>query len=216
MKGRPKVPLQLGDLAPDFTTDTQLGTITFHEWKGDSWAILFSHPSDQTPVCTTEMGRFAQFQDEFTSRNVKLIGLSVDDVAEHNVWIPEIEEFAKAKVNYPIIADPDKKVSDLYGMIHPGEGDTDSVRAVFVVDPQHKIRLIMWYPKSTGRNFDEIIRVIDALQMADSSQAATGADWTVGDRIIVPPEVPTAEAKEKFDDVEEIYPYLRFTTGPKK
>lgn len=208
--------LQLGDSAPDFTADSQVGEISFLTWKGDSWAILFSHPSDQTPVCTTEMGRFAQLEEEFTKRNVKLLGLSVDTVEEHNVWIPEIEQFAKAEVNYPILADADKKVSELYGMIHPGEGDSSSVRAVYVVDPEDKIRLVMMYPKSTGRNFEEILRVIDALQTADAGQIATGADWQVGDRVIVPPEVPTAEAEEKYADVEEVYPYLRFSTGPKK
>ena len=207
--------LHLGDVAPDFTQASQLGEIKFHEWKGDSWAILSSHPADQTPVCTTEMGAFALREEEFTKRNVKLLGLSVDTVEEHNVWIPEIEKFVNAEVNYPILADDDKKVANLYDMIHPGEGDASTVRAVYVIDPEHKIRLIMVYPKSTGRNFDEIFRVVDALQTSDAQQAATPADWRPGDRIIVPPEVPTAQAKEEFNDVEEIYPYLRFTTGRK-
>lgn len=207
--------LHLGDIAPDFTADTQLGEVKFHEWKGNSWAILFSHPADQTPVCTTEMGRFAQLEDEFTKRGVKLIGLSVDTVAEHNVWIPEIEKFKDTTVNYPIIADADKKVSELYDMIHPGEGDSSSVRSVFVIDGANKIRLMMIYPKSTGRNFDELIRVVDALQTADREQVATGADWKPGDKMIVPPVVSTADAKEQFNDVEEIYPYLRFTSGRK-
>lgn len=210
------VHLQLGDTAPDFTADSQLDEIAFHQWKGDSWAVLFSHPADKTPVCTTEMGRFAQLEEEFTKRNVKLVGLSVDTVEEHKAWIPDIEKFAGAEVNYPILDDADKKVSELYGMIHPGEGDTNSVRAVFVVDPEHTIRLILMYPKSTGRNVDEILRVVDALQTADSAGAATGADWKVGDRIIVPPTIPTDEAREQFEDVEEIYPYLRFTTDRKK
>lgn len=207
--------LQLGDVAPDFTQDSQLGEISFHEWKGDSWAMLFSHPADKTPVCTTELGRFAQLEGEFTKRNVKLLGLSIDTVEEHKAWIPEIEEFAKADVNYPILADEDKKVAEMYGMIHPGQGDSSAVRAVYLVDPENKLRLILMYPKSTGRNFDELLRVVDALQTADENQAATPADWKLGDKMIVPPNVPTAEAKELFNDVEEIYSYLRFTTGHK-
>lgn len=208
--------LHLGDVAPDFTADTQLGEIAFHDWKGDSWAILFSHPADFTPVCTTEMGRFAELEDEFTRRGVKLIGLSVDTVEEHHKWIPEIEQFkGGVKVNYPIIADVEKKVSVLYDMIHPAQGDSSSVRSVFVIDPDHKIRLMMIYPKSTGRNFDELIRVVDALQKADSDACATGADWRPGDKIIVPPTVATAQAREQFADVDEIYPYLRFASGRK-
>ncbi|NLT31059.1 MAG: peroxiredoxin [Propionibacterium sp.] len=208
--------LHLGDIAPDFTADTQLGPITLHEWKGDKWVVLFSHPADFTPVCTTEMGRFAELEDEFTKRDTKLLGLSVDTVEEHHKWIPDIEQFkGGTKVNYPIIADQDKKVSELYDMIHPGEGDASSVRSVFVIDPAGKIRLMMVYPKSTGRNFDEIIRVIDALQTADSHEAATPADWRPGDKMIVPPTIPTTEARETFNDVDEVYPYLRFTSGRK-
>lgn len=207
--------LHLSEVAPDFTADTQLGEIKFHEWKGDSWALLFSHPADFTPVCTTEMGRFAQLEEEFTKRGVKLIGLSVDTVEEHHKWIPDIEKFAGAKVNYPIIADADKKVSELYDMIHPGQGDSSSVRSVFVIDSEHLIRLIMIYPKSTGRNFDELIRVVDALQKADSDACATGADWRPGDKIIVPPTVRTDDARESFADVEEIYSYLRFASSAK-
>lgn len=206
--------LHLGDVAPDFTADTQLGEIAFHDWKGDSWSILFSHPADFTPVCTTEMGRFAELEDEFTRRGVKLIGLSVDTVEEHHKWIPQIEEFKGGiKLNYPIIADADKKVSTLYDMIHPAQGDSSSVRSVFVIDGENKIRLMMIYPKSTGRNFDELIRVVDALQKADSDACATGADWRPGDKIIVPPSVPTDQARQDFADVEEIYPYLRFATA---
>lgn len=207
--------LYLGDEAPDFTADSQLGEIKFHEWKGDSWALLFSHPADKTPVCTTEMGRFAQLEGEFTKRGVKLLGLSVDTVEEHHEWIPDIENFANAKVNYPILADADKKVAELYGMIAPGEGDSSAVRSVYIVDPSHKLRLILQYPKSTGRNFDELLRVVDALQTAVENKAATPADWKLGDKIIVPPNVPTEQAREEFNDVEEIYPYLRFTTGHK-
>ncbi len=208
--------LHLGDVAPDFTADTQLGEISFHDWKGDSWVILFSHPADFTPVCTTEMGRFAELEDEFTSRGVKLLGLSVDTVEEHRKWIPDIEQFkGGTKVNYPIIADADKKVSLLYDMIHPAQGDSSSVRSVFVIDGEHKIRLMMVYPKSTGRNFDELIRVVDALKKADSDACATGADWRPGDKVIVPPTVPTAQAREQFADVDEIYSYLRFASGRK-
>ena len=208
--------LHLGDVAPDFTADTQLGEISVHDWKGDSWVILFSHPADFTPVCTTEMGRFAELEDEFTSRGVKLLGLSVDTVEEHRKWIPDIEQFkGGTKVNYPIIADADKKVSLLYDMIHPAQGDSSSVRSVFVIDGEHKIRLMMVYPKSTGRNFDELIRVVDALKKADSDACATGADWRPGDKVIVPPTVPTAQAREQFADVDEIYSYLRFASGRK-
>lgn len=208
--------LHLDDVAPDFTADTQLGEISFLEWKGDSWAMLFSHPADFTPVCTTEMGRFAELEDEFTKRNVKLIGLSVDSVEEHKEWIDDIEKFKNGtKLNYPIIADEDQKVAKLYDMIHPNQGDTSSVRAVYVVDAENKIRLILMYPKSTGRNFDELIRVVDALQTADAHDAATPADWKPGDKMIVPPTVPTEEALEKYNDVDVIYPYLRFTTGKK-
>lgn len=162
------------------------------------------------------MGRFAELEDEFTSRGVKLLGLSVDTVEEHRKWIPDIEQFkGGAKVNYPIIADADKNVSLLYDMIHPAQGDSSSVRSVFVIDGEHKIRLMMVYPKSTGRNFDELIRVVDALKKADSDACATGADWRPGDKVIVPPTVPTAQAREQFADVDEIYSYLRFASGRK-
>lgn len=207
--------LHLSDAAPNFTADTQLGEIDFYDWKGDSWAILFSHPADFTPVCTTEMGRFAQLEEEFTQRGVKLIGLSVDSVEEHNRWIPDIENFKDTKVNYPIIADEDKKIAELYQMIHPGEGDTSSVRSVFLIDGENKIRLMLHYPKSTGRNFDEILRVVDALHVADDQGVATPADWQPGDKMIIPPVIPTDEAREQYDDVDEIYPYLRFTSGRK-
>lgn len=201
--------LHLGDTAPDFTTETSTGPIVFHDWAGDEWVVFFSHPADFTPVCTTELGRVSQLQAEWDKRGVKPIALSVDTNEEHAQWIPDINEYNNTTVEYPIIADPDKKVAELYDMIHPGEGDTSSVRSVFVIDPDKKIRLTMTYPKSTGRNFDEILRVIDALQEADRGECATGVDWQPGDKVIVPPEVPTAEAKEKFDDVEEHYSYLR-------
>lgn len=209
--------LHLGDSAPEFTADSQLGEINFLDWKGDAWAMLFSHPADFTPVCTTEMGRFAQLQSDFDKRGVKLIGLSVDTVEEHNKWIPDIEKFKGEglQVTFPIIADADKKVSLLYDMIHPAQGDASSVRAVYLVDPANTIRLILMYPKSTGRNFDELLRVVDALQAADANGTATPADWRPGERMIVPPAIPTDQAHEQFRDVEEIYPYLRFTPGKK-
>ncbi|MCE1179351.1 MAG: peroxiredoxin [Micrococcales bacterium] len=201
--------LYLGDTAPDFTAETSAGPISFHEWAGDSWVVFFSHPADFTPVCTTELGRVAQLRDEWDKRGVKTLALSVDSNEDHAKWIPDINEFNKCEVDYPIIADEDKKVAVLYEMIHPAEGDTSSVRSVFVIDPAKKIRLSMTYPKSTGRNFDEILRVVDALQEADRGECATPVDWKPGDKIIVPPTVSTDDAKAKFDDVEEFYPYLR-------
>jgi alkyl hydroperoxide reductase subunit AhpC len=203
--------LHLGDKAPDFTAETTEGLISFHEWKGDSWAILFSHPADYTPVCTTELGRVAQLQDEWTKRNTKIIALSVDSVEDHNAWKPDIEEVSKVKVGYPIIADPDKKVAELYDMIHPGEGDTSSVRSVFIIGPDNLIKLMLIYPKSAGRNFDEVLRVLDALQLTESGPFATPADWRPGDRAIVSLALETAEAKERFPDLEVVKPYLRYT-----
>ncbi|EFG46704.1 antioxidant, AhpC/TSA family [Brevibacterium mcbrellneri ATCC 49030] len=201
--------LMLGDVAPDFTTETSAGEISFHDWVGDSWVVFFSHPADFTPVCTTELGRVAQLSEEWAKRGVKPIALSVDSNEEHISWIPDINSYNNTTVEYPIIADPDKTVAELYDMIHPNEGDTSSVRSVFVIDPFKKIRLTMTYPKSTGRNFDEILRVIDALQTADRAEVATPVDWKDGDKIIVPTGITTAEARERFDDVEEAFPYLR-------
>ena len=201
--------LMLGDVAPDFTAETSAGEISFHDWAGDSWVVFFSHPADFTPVCTTELGRVAQLSKEWAKRGVKPIALSVDSNEEHTSWIPDINSYNNTTVEYPIIADPDKKVAELYDMIHPNEGDTSSVRSVFVIDPSKKIRLTMTYPKSTGRNFDEILRVINALQTADRAEVATPVDWKDGDKIIVPTGITTAEARERFDDVEEAFPYLR-------
>lgn len=201
--------LMLGDVAPDFTSETSAGEISFHDWAGDNWVVLFSHPADFTPVCTTELGRVAQLSEEWAKRDVKPIALSVDSKEDHDNWISDINSYGNTTVEYPIIADPDKKVAELYGMIHPNEGDTSSVRSVFVIDPAKKIRLTMTYPKSTGRNFDEILRVIDALQTADRAEVATPVDWKSGDRIVVPPTVTTDEARERFDDVQESFPYLR-------
>ncbi len=201
--------LHLGDTAPDFQADTSEGPISFHTWAGDSWIVFFSHPADFTPVCTTELGRVAQLKDEWAKRGVKTIALSVDSVEDHAKWKPEIESYNDTTVDYPIIADPDKAIAELYDMIHPGEGDTSSVRSVFVIDPAKKIRLSMTYPKSTGRNFLEILRVVDALQEGDRSAVSTPVDWQPGDKVVVPPVMSTEDAKQKFDDVEEFFPYLR-------
>jgi alkyl hydroperoxide reductase subunit AhpC len=202
--------LHLGDPAPDFTADTTAGEISFLDWKGDSWVVFFSHPADYTPVCTTELGRVAQLQDEWDKRNTKVIALSVDSVEDHVGWKPDIEEVSKTSLGYPIIADPDKTVAQLYDMIHPGEGDSSSVRSVFIISPDNKIKLIMTYPKSTGRNFDEILRVLDALQLSASGPFSTPVDWKPGDRAIVSNDLPTDEAKERFEDLEVVKPYLRY------
>ncbi len=201
--------LHLGDTAPDFTAPTQQGELSFHEWAGDSWVVFFSHPADFTPVCTTELGRVGQLQAEWDQRGVKPIALSVDSAEDHSAWQPDIEAYSATTVGYPIIADPDKTVAVLYDMIHPGEGDSSSVRSVFIIDPAKKIRLTMTYPKSTGRSFAEILRCVDALQQVDRDACATPVDWRVGERIIVPPTVSTADAREQFDDVQEVFPYLR-------
>jgi alkyl hydroperoxide reductase subunit AhpC len=206
--------LHLGDIAPDFTATTTDGEISFHEWKGDSWVVFFSHPADFTPVCTTELGRTAALQSEFAARNVKAIAVSVDPVEDHHGWAPDIAEVGGTALNFPIIADPDRTVSELYDMIHPGEGDTSTVRSVFIIDPAGKIRLTLTYPKSVGRNFSEIVRVIDALQATDRAPISTPADWTPGDRIIVAPTVSTDDAKARFENVEEVKPYLRFADAP--
>jgi len=206
--------LRLGDPAPDFTADTTDGSINFHSWKGASWVVFFSHPADFTPVCTTELGRASGLDDEFSRRGVKMIALSVDSVEDHNAWAPDIDEVTGNALAFPIIADPDKQVSVLYNMIHPGEGDTSTVRSVYFIDPGNKIRTILTYPKSVGRNFDEILRVIDALQATDANPVATPADWWPGDRIIVPPDMSTEEAMTKLENVEELKPYLRYADAP--
>jgi alkyl hydroperoxide reductase subunit AhpC len=206
--------LRLGDTAPDFTASTTEGEITFSEWKGDGWAVLFSHPADFTPVCTTELGRVAQLGPEFAKRNTKVAAVSVDSVEDHDRWKGDIEATSGASVGYPIIGDEDRTVAELYGMIHPGEGDTSPVRSVFVIDPAGKVRLTLTYPKSAGRNFDEILRVIDALQTNDAGPFATPADWKPGDRVIVTTNVSTEEARERFANVEEVKPYLRYADAP--
>jgi alkyl hydroperoxide reductase subunit AhpC len=206
--------LRLGDEAPDFTADTTEGTISFHEWKQGAWAVLFSHPADFTPVCTTELGRVAALKDEFDKRNTKVIALSVDPIESHEDWAPDIRDATGSAPNFPIIADQDRKVSELYDMIHPGEGDTSTVRSVFVVGPDDKVKLSLTYPKSTGRNFDEILRVLDSLQITSKYTLSTPVDWKPGDRVIVPPTISTEDAKEKFANVEEIKPYLRYADAP--
>lgn len=206
--------LHLGDVAPDFTAMTTDGEISFHDWKKGSWAVFFSHPADFTPVCTTELGRTAALKEEFAKRNTKAIALSVDSVEDHHGWAPDIGEVTGTPLNFPIIADPDRKVAELYDMIHHGEGDTSTVRSVFIVDPADKIRLVLTYPKSVGRNFNEIVRVIDALQATDANPIATPADWNPGDRVIVSPAVSTEDARQKFSNVEEFKPYLRFADAP--
>ncbi|WP_299507942.1 peroxiredoxin [uncultured Roseobacter sp.] len=202
--------LLLGDIVPDFTADTTIGHISFHDWIGDDWAFFFSHPADFTPVCTTEMGRTSQLSEEFTKRGVKPIGLSTDTVEEHLKWIDDVNDTQKTTLRFPIVADPDFEIAKLYEMIHPGESETAAVRSVFIIDPNKKLRLTMTYPMSVGRNFDEILRVIDALQTSDAKGVALPADWRPGMRAIIPPSVSNADAKVKFPQgFETVRPYLR-------
>jgi len=206
--------IRLGDEAPNFTAETTEGTIDFHQWKNGNWAVLFSHPGDFTPVCTTELGRTASLKSEFDKRGVKVIGISVDPIESHNSWAQDITDVGGTDLNFPLIADQDRKVSGLYDMIHPGEGDTSTVRSVFIVDPKNKVRLTLTYPKSIGRNFGEILRVIDALQLTDAAPVSTPVDWQPGDRIIVAPTMSTDDARQRFEDVEEVRPYLRWAKQP--
>jgi thioredoxin-dependent peroxiredoxin len=210
--------LRLGDTVPNFTQESTHGTIDFHEWIGDSWAILFSHPKDFTPVCTTELGEVARLKPEFDKRNVKPIALSVDDVESHKGWTGDIEETQHVTLNYPILADPDRKVSDLYDMIHPNALQTLTVRSVFIIDPNKKLRLTLTYPASTGRNFDELLRVIDSLQLTDNYSVATPANWKDGeDCVIVPSITDPEELKQKFPKgFNAVKPYLRMTPQPNK
>ena len=207
--------VRLGDDAPDFTAETTQGTINFLDWKGDSWAILFSHPKDFTPVCTTELGTVAKLKPEFDKRNVKVIGLSVDELGNHTEWAKDIAETQGAEVNFPIIADGDRKVSDLYDMIHPNANDTLTVRSVYIVGPDNKVKLQLTYPASTGRNFDEILRVVDSLQLTAKFSVATPANWNDGDEVIIGSGVTDEAAKEKFPEgwrAEK--PYLRYVPQP--
>lgn len=204
--------LRLGDTAPDFTADSTAGTINFHDWIGDSWVFFFSHPADFTPVCTTEMGRTAQLAEQFAARNVKPLGLSTDTTEEHLRWIKDVDDTQHTTLEFPILADADCKVAELYDMIHPGESETSAVRSVFIIDPNKKIRLTMTYPMTVGRNFDEILRAIDALQTSDQYTCALPADWRKGGEVIIPPSISNEEAKEKFPNGwEELRPYLRLT-----
>ncbi|HSF99455.1 MAG TPA: peroxiredoxin [Ornithinibacter sp.] len=206
--------IRLGDIAPDFTADTTQGVLSFHDWKEGAWAVLFSHPADFTPVCTTELGRTAALSGEFAARNAKPIAVSVDSVEDHQRWVPDIAEVAGVAVDFPIIADEDRSVSQAYDMIHPGEGDTSTVRSVFLIDPSNTVRLTITYPKSVGRNFVEILRALDALQATDRAPISTPAEWVPGDRVIVAPAVSTADARERFANVDEVKPYLRFADAP--
>jgi len=210
--------LRLGDTAPDFEQDSSIGRLNFHEWAGDSWVVLFSHPADFTPVCTTELGLTAKLKPEFDQRNVKAIALSVDPADAHKEWIKDIEETQKTVVGFPIIADADKKVATLYDMIHPEQSATATVRSVFLIDPAKKIRLQLTYPMSTGRNFDEILRVIDALQLTDKHTVATPGNWKDGDDVIIPLTVQDPEViKQKYPKgFTAPKPYLRLTPQPNK
>ena len=209
--------LRLGDLAPDFTAESTEGTIAFHEYLGDGWGVLFSHPKDFTPVCTTELGRVAALKPEFDKRGVKVVGLSVDPIADHHAWKGDIEETQGTALNFPLLADPDRVVADLYDMIHPNANDTLTVRSVFVIGPDKKVKLIITYPASTGRNFDEILRVIDSLQLTAGYSVATPVDWRDGQDVIIAPAVSDEDAKERFPKGwKTIKPYLRVTPQPNK
>lgn len=207
--------LRLGDIAPDFTIETTYGTINFHEWLGTSWGVLFSHPADFTPVCTTELGKTALLKGEFEKRNCKVIAISVDDVDSHNKWVPDIEEVNGVTMNFPIIADPDRKVAVLYDMIHPEQSEKATVRSVFVIGPDKKVKLTLTYPMAVGRNFLEILRVLDSLQLNAKHSVATPADWQVGDDVIVTLNVPTEDIEGKYGVAAEIKkPYLRYVPQP--
>jgi alkyl hydroperoxide reductase subunit AhpC len=208
--------LQLGDDAPDFTADSTEGPIKFHEYLGNGWGVLFSHPKDFTPVCTTELGRVAALKPEFDKRNVKVVGLSVDPLDSHKGWAGDIKDATGHALNFPLVADPDKKVANLYGMIHPNASDTFTVRSVFVIGPDKKLKLSLTYPASTGRNFDEILRVIDSLQLTAKHKVATPSDWKQGEDVIIVPSVSEADAKQAFPNGwKTVKPYLRVVPQPK-
>ena len=210
--------VKIGETAPDFEAESTEGTIHFHDWIGDSWAVLFSHPKDYTPVCTTELGRVAALKPEFDKRNVKVIGLSVDPLDSHEGWAKDIEETQGHALNFPLIADPDRKVSELYDMIHPAMAENVTVRSVFIIGPDKKVKLIITYPQSAGRNFDEILRVVDSLQLTDSHAVATPANWKDGDEVIIVPSLQDPEVlKQKFPKGYKVLkPYLRTTPQPNK
>ena len=207
--------IQLGDTAPDFTQASTAGPIQFHDWAGDSWVVLFSHPKDYTPVCTTELGAVAKLKSEFDKRGVKVIGLSVDPVSDHVGWSKDIAETQGAELNFPLVADADRSVSQLYGMIHPNADNTLTVRSVFIIGPDKKVKLTLTYPASTGRNFQELLRVIDSLQLTANYKVATPADWKRGEECIIVPSVTNDEAKQLFPKgFKEVKPYLRTTPQP--
>ncbi|WP_066437035.1 peroxiredoxin [Chryseobacterium sp. CCH4-E10] len=207
--------IKLGDTAPDFKAETSLGDISFYEYLGDSWGILFSHPADYTPVCTTELGYTSKLKSEFDKRDTKVIALSVDGVEDHQNWIKDINETQDTNVQFPIIADKDRRISELYDFIHPNASATATVRSLLIIDPEKKVRLIITYPASTGRNFNEILRVLDSLQLVDTHKVATPVNWQDGDDVIVPPSISTEDAKKIFPKgVKEIKPYLRYTPQP--
>jgi len=209
--------IRLGDVAPDFEAQTTEGTLHFHEWLGNSWGILFSHPKDFTPVCTTELGAVARLKPEFAKRNTKVLALSVDSVEDHQKWTADIEETQNCKLNYPLIADPDRKIANLYDMIHPNANDTLTVRSVFIIGPDKKVKLTLTYPASAGRNFDEILRVLDSLQLTAQHSVATPVNWKNGEDVIIVPSVTDAQAREKFPKgFRTIKPYLRITPQPNK
>ena len=209
--------LRLGDIAPDFEADTSQGPVKFHQWAGDSWVVLFSHPKDFTPVCTTELGYTAKLVPEFQKRNVKVLALSIDPVESHKGWLSDIEETQGHKVTFPIVADPEKKVANLYGMIHPAHDQVHTVRTVFVIDPNKKVRLMITYPQTTGRNFDEILRVIDSMQLTDKFTVATPVNWKSGEDVIIVPAVSDEDANKKFPKgFRKIKSYLRLTPQPNK
>jgi alkyl hydroperoxide reductase subunit AhpC len=211
---RPIMAIRLGDTAPDFTAQSTSGEIEFHKWLGDSWGVLFSHPKDYTPVCTTELGEVARLKPEFDKRNVKVAGLSVDPLEDHLGWAGDIEETQGTALNFPLIADPDRKVANLYDMIHANADNTLTVRSVFIIGPDKKVKLTLTYPASTGRNFDEILRVIDSLQLTAKHSVATPVNWTHGERVIIVPSLNDADAKAKFGEFETVKPYLRYTDDP--
>ena len=209
--------LRLGDTAPDFTAETTQGPVKFHDWIGDQWAVLFSHPRDFTPVCTTELGYVARLKSDFDKRGVKCMGLSIDPVDSHRGWMADIKETQGHEPNFPIVADPQRTVANLYGMMHPAHDEVYTVRTVFVIDPKKKIRLMITYPQTTGRNFDEILRVIDSLQLTDGCRVATPVNWKQGDDVIIVPAVTDDEAKAKFPKGwKALKPYLRLTPQPNK
>ena len=207
--------IRLGDDAPNFTAETTEGSVDFYDWKGDGWAVLFSHPKDFTPVCTTELGYLAGLKGEFAKRNTKVIGLSVDPLDSHASWAKDIEDVTGNALNYPLIADHDRKVSDLYDMVHPNADDTMTVRSVFVVGPDNKVKLTLTYPASTGRNFDELLRVIDSLQLTANHAVATPVNWKHGEDVIIGTGVTDEEAAKKFPGYQAKKPYLRVTPQPR-